>query len=196
VHRLSNLGLACLTALSVGPLWAQDTPTAGPAQTRVFSITPVFSANTSYAVSSGRSSGELVTQVGPGLQINSRTGRLVGSLDYSLLGTLYSRNSDANTFNNTLAASAKGELVPRWAYVDVRANIAKQSVSAFGVQSNADSLQANSNFREVWSLLVSPYVQGELRGIADYEVRASAGNNNVRGSQLGDSTNLGSSITL
>jgi uncharacterized protein (PEP-CTERM system associated) len=207
-HRLTGVSRGCLlaglagglAAFSAAPLWAQDgaaTPTA-PAvtQTRSFSITPSFNASTAYAVSSARSDGELVTQVGPGLQINSRTGRLVGSLDYSLLGTLYSRNSDANTFTNSLAATAKGELVPRWAYVDVRANIAKQSVSAFGTQSTADSLQANNNFREVWTLYVSPYVRGELRDIASYEVRTSAGVNNVRGSQLGDSTNFGSSITL
>jgi uncharacterized protein (PEP-CTERM system associated) len=191
---------ASWAALPASPVWAQDSSSTATApavtQTRSFSITPSFNATTGYAVSSGRSSGELVTQLGPGLQINSRTGRLVGSLDYSLLGTLYSRNSDANTFTNALAATARAELVPRWAFVDIRANIAKQSVSAFGTQSNADSLQANNNFREVWTLNVSPYVRGELRDIADYEVRTSAGVNNVRGSQLGDSTNLGGSINL
>jgi uncharacterized protein (PEP-CTERM system associated) len=185
-------------AQGLGLAHAQEAPSASA--NRTFWVVPTFNASTVYSLVSGRTNGgnkgEFVTQLGPGLQVTSRSGRVQGSLDYSLLGTVHSERSESNTFNNSLVAAAKAEVVPAWMYVDARATISKQAVSAFGLQTEQGSVQTNNNQREVWSLYVSPYVRGELRQLAEYEFRLNGGGSNVRGSAQGDSTNFGGSATL
>ena len=174
---------------------AQDATVSRP-----FSLVPTFNATAAFSEvrnrTGGNEPGQLVVQAAPGLHLTQRSGSVQGSLDYSLLGTMYSRRSDQNTLQNNLSAFAKAEAVPGWAYVDARASITQQSVSAFGQQTTVGSLNYNSNQREVLNVTVSPYLRGELRGLADYEVRVFGTLNDISGVSLGDYRSGGSSLLL
>lgn len=187
------LALACVPAMALEG-------TAG----RGLSIVPTFTAATTYNDIRGTSSStnlrtgtEWVSQVGPGVQINSRSGRVQGQVDYSLLGTFHSRYDDLDTLSNALAANLRAEAVTGWLYVDASANISQQPVSAFALQSAPGSVRANDNLREVATVSVSPYVRGEIGGgFADYELRLTGSKTDTRESSIGDSTNLLASQSL
>lgn len=183
------LGLVCTPAV------AQDA-----AVSRSYHLLPSFNASAQIVDVRSRNGpsqpAELVMQLGPGLQLSKQSGRIQGTLDYQLLGSIYSRRSDRTTVNNNLAASGRAEAVPGWMYVDARATIGKQSVSPLGQLSSSDSLALNSNQQEALNIQVSPYVRGELLGLAEYELRLLAGATEVRGTTLGDSNALGSSLSL
>ncbi len=188
-RNLVWLGLACMPAV------AQDATVSRP-----YFVVPTFNASAQFIDvrnRTGRSEpAELVMQLGPGVQFSKQSGRVQGTLDYQLLGNVHSRRSELNTFDNNLSALGRAEAVPGWMYVDARANVSKQTLSALGQQTATDSLAANSNQREVLNLQVSPYVRGELRGLAEYELRLKGGATEVRGTSVGDSNTLGSSLSL
>ncbi len=183
------LACACMPAV------AQDATVS-----RSYVLVPTFNASAEYLDVHNRSGasqpGELVMQLGPGLQVSKQSGRIQGSLNYQLLGSVYSRRTELNTFQNSLDAAGRAEAVPGWMYVDARANVSKQLVQALGQQTSVNSLASNSNQREVLNLLVSPYARGELAGLADYELRLKAGATEVRGVSAGDSSTVGSSLNL
>lgn len=183
------LGLCCTPAV------AQDTGVG-----RSYHLVPTFNASAQLIDVRSRNGAsrpaELVLQVGPGLQLSKQSGRIQGTLDYQLLGNVYSSQSDRNRLENTLAASGRAEAVPGWMYVDARANLGKQSVSPLGQQTASSSLAFNGNQQDVLNLQVSPYVRGELLGFADYELRLRAGATEVRGTTVGDSNTVGTSLSL
>ena len=167
---------------------------------RPYYLLPTFNASAQlidvHSRSGASQPAELAISLGPGLQLSKQSGRVRGSLSYQLLGTVYSRRSDLNTFENSLSASARAEAVPGWMFVDARANVSKQNVAALGRLTAADSLAGNSNRKEVLNLQVSPYVRGELAGLADYEMRLTGGVNEVRAASAGDYTVVGASLSL
>jgi uncharacterized protein (PEP-CTERM system associated) len=115
-------------------------------------------------------SSDLVSQISPGIRIDSTGGRVKGFLDYALTGIAYARNSNGNEFQNALNSLVNVEAVEKWAFIDFNANISQQVISAYGTRT-ADSSLINSNRTEVRTLGVSPYLKGRLAGSADYEVR-------------------------
>ena len=175
------------------PAWAQE---AG----RSMAITPTFSASETYTET--RSSvtrpngGEFITRISPGLSITSRSGRVKGSLNYSLNALHRSEQIDASERQHALSAAFTAEAVENWAFVDTRATISQQSLSAFGQQSAPDSTQANTNRAEVGTASFSPYLRGALGGAVNYEVRLNASINEVRGQSASDSNTTGGSVSL
>jgi uncharacterized protein (PEP-CTERM system associated) len=188
-RNLVWLGLACMPAV------AQEATGS-----RAYYLLPTFNASAQLIDARNRASGasstELIASLGPGLQLSKQAGAVQGTLSYQLLGTLRSRQPELNTFENSLVASARAEAVPGWMYVDARANVAKQNVAALGQLTAADSLATNSNRKEVLNLQVSPYVRGELRDLAEYELRLTGGGTEVRGSSVGDAITVGSSANI
>ncbi len=186
------LGIAALSAPA--PAVAQEA-----AGGRTVAITPTFSATQTYTDSrrtSGFSGGEFITQLSPGLRLSSRSGRIQGSLSYSLNAAYYSEHPETRSLQNSLSAAFSAEAVEKWAYVDARASVTQQALSAFGQQTVANTAQANANRTEVATVSVSPYVRGSLAGLANYEVRLNAGATNARDSIASDSTNASASVTL
>ena len=188
-RNLLWLGLACM------PVMAQDATVSRP-----YYLLPTFNVSAQFIDVSNRNGAsppaELVTSIGPGLQLSKQSGRLQGTLSYQLLGTVHSRQSERNSVDNSLAASARAEALPGWMYVDAQATVGRQNVAALGQLTAADSLAANSNRKEVLKLQVSPYVRGELLGLADYELRLTGGATEVRGTSVGDSNTVGTSLSL
>ena len=150
----------------------------------------------SYSGRVGGDNSEVVTQVSPGLRLSSRSGRVVGSLDYQFMASIHSRQKDAEEISNALSASAAAEVVPGWLFVDARASITQQADSAYGLQSDGASVLPNENRIEVLNLSLSPYVKGNLGGAAEYLLRLNAAATNGWKSIAADSTNFGGSLDL
>lgn len=145
----------------------------------------------------------LITTLSPGIRLSSNTARLRGSLDYSLHGIAYLKSDQASHVQNALTASLESELIDRMLFVDARANIGQQNVSAFGRQSaptlgsqGAVSNLVNENQRETASLTVSPSLRGPLAGVATYELRGDFTRTEARGSDVGDSRATGASLRV
>lgn len=146
---------------------------SGPAGGRAWSIRPrigmTMTATDNSRVGSGtKGESDLITELAPGIRIDARTARLRGYFDYSLRGQHYLNDSSSRT-QNALNAFATFEAVEDWLFIDVSGNIAQQSISAFGTQSN-DSLQ-NSNSTETATYRLSPYIRGKLGNAVDYQLR-------------------------
>ncbi len=191
-RSLSLLAFGALCQAGV-PAWAQS---AG----RSFSVTPAFSASETYTETRASptipSGGEFVTRLSPGITVASRSGRVQGSLNYALNALFRSGSADAREIQNSLNAAFTAEAVERWLFVDARATISQQSLSAQGLQTLADSTQANANRAEVGTASLSPYVRGMLGGVANYEARLELSANEVKGSSTADSVTTGGSLSL
>ncbi|MGV7206278.1 TIGR03016 family PEP-CTERM system-associated outer membrane protein [Oxalobacteraceae bacterium A2-2] len=145
-----------------------------PAATRAadWSVAPSVRLRESYTdnadlAASAQAHGEVITELTPALLVSAagRSYRL--SLDYALQALHYSRR--ASQLRQQLEAGGHGVLAPTLLYLDARASISQQYVSAFGPQ--ADTALAGGNSRTVRSLSVSPYLHRELRGLAGIELR-------------------------
>ena len=179
------LGLACSAGLAQ--------------QARGLAITPTFSSSLTYT-ETGRGAPDLprtdlVTELSPGLQITSRSGRVRGTLSYTLDAISHSSSMAASQLQNALNANFTAEAVPNWAYVDASATISQSSLSAYGQQS-ADNTQVNANRVEVGTVSISPYLKGAFGPYAVYEARLNADATNTRNSILGDSSSSGGSFSL
>ena len=154
--------------------WAQTN--AETAAKPSISIVPRLSISESYTnnvalQSTGRQS-ELVSQISPGISINSRAGRISGTFDYSLNELVYARNSSGRQTQNALNSSGVIEAWDNWAFIDFSGNISQQAISAFGTQSNSASA-VNGNSTETSTYRLSPYFRGRFGGFADYVARYS-----------------------
>jgi uncharacterized protein (PEP-CTERM system associated) len=192
--RAAACAVACALAL---PASAQGAGGSGG-----FTLMPTFSAEADYLDIRGGAGanygGEAVGRLSPGLRVSSRSGRVQGWLDYT--GSLIYRRgreaSDGHEIQNGLSASFLAEVVPNRAYVDTRASISRQAISAFGQQSADGSLQSNANSTEVSTLSISPYVNGGLGDLANYEVRLNAVASSSRAAGAADSNGTGGSVAL
>ncbi|MCL2524243.1 MAG: TIGR03016 family PEP-CTERM system-associated outer membrane protein [Betaproteobacteria bacterium] len=134
------------------------------------SLTATDHANISGYNNRGES--DLITEITPGIRIDTQTARLRGYFDYSLRGQIYTQNGGSR-HQNSLNSFVTLEAVDNWFFVDVSGNIAQQSISAFGPQSPGDT-SINSNSTETATWRVSPYIRGTFGGLADYTLRYNA----------------------
>jgi uncharacterized protein (PEP-CTERM system associated) len=121
-----------------------------------------------------------------------------GSLDYAA-DLLYRRGraeTQGGEVQNQLSAAFVAEAVSNWAFVDARASISQQSISAFGAQTVSGSSQFNDNRTEVRTLTLSPYLRGGVGNLADYEVRLTAGATDSGTASAPDSKSSSASMVL
>ncbi len=137
---------------------------------------------------------ELVTELSPRIRLSSNSGLIRGSLDYSLTGVVYARESSSNNVQQSLRATANVEVIKNWAHLDVNASIVQQNISALGTRTTDSSLP-NSNRTEVAALRLAPYVRGRLGGFAEYEARVSFEATNSRDSNA-DSKSTAASLHI
>lgn len=159
----SCLALAAL-AVAVPSAWAQRS-----------SITPTFSATQEFTdnrnLSATNREADAITTLSPGVRWSSRSGRLQGSLDYSLSANFYARDSSDNSLDNRLSADLSAELVEQHVFFDANAYISQQSLSAFGLQGDSST---NANSTEYGSLTLSPSVKGRPFGLVDFVARLNS----------------------
>lgn len=116
---------------------------------------------------------DFVTEVTPMLGVTGRGARVQVTFDYHPSVLLYAKESNANNFLNYLNAQGVVEAIERFLYVDARAQISQQAISAFGPQLTA-SANDNSNRTETRVVSLTPYIKGSLGGLATYEARYQA----------------------
>ncbi|MDP2370765.1 TIGR03016 family PEP-CTERM system-associated outer membrane protein [Rhodoferax sp.] len=105
-----------------------------------------------------------------GVRISGEGSRVKGFLNYGLTGQTYADGSKASTFQNSLNTFGSVEAIDNLAFLDFSGSIARQAVSAFGVQADRSGIP-NANQSEVSTFRLSPYVRGRLAGSANYEAR-------------------------
>ena len=164
---------AAFFAMSANAQVATDTTVAAR---RGWVIVPRVSVSETFtdnvAVGSVVRRSDQVTEISPGVSVQSNAGRLKGSFDYSLRNFLYAQGSQANRSQNSLNTFGSLEAVEKWLYVDFSGLVSRQTISAFGTQVASDT-STNANSTETASFRLSPYVRGRLGSFADYNVRYS-----------------------
>ncbi|MEO7129439.1 MAG: TIGR03016 family PEP-CTERM system-associated outer membrane protein, partial [Rhodoferax sp.] len=115
---------------------------------------------------------DLVTEVSPGIRVNSQGARLKGFFDYSIDKIMYAQSSSSDQYQRALNTAGTLEAIDNWAYIDFSGSIARQAISPFGTPSISNT-SINSNQTEVSSYQISPYVRGRLGDAAKYEARYS-----------------------
>lgn len=199
LRRADVHGGLCAALLTLVALTAEAQSDSGGQARSGLRFDPRLSVSETYTdnlkLSSVNRDAALITSISPGLSVSAGSGRLRGSLDYSLNGLIYSQSRESGRLQNNLAAKASLDVVDNWFSVDARASISQQTISAFG-QNSSDPTLANRNVSELYSLGVSPVMRGALGGIARYEIRADFNELRAKDSPTGDVSTRGLSLQL
>ena len=134
-----------------------------------------------------------ITEAVAGVRLSSASGRLRGFFDYSLTGSVYAHNGDANELHHSLNSFATAEFIDGQAFVDFRGSYTRQAISAFGSQATTPSLTAN-NQADVGSVSISPHLRGRLGSLMRYEARLSYETTRAKGTDTGDTDNSAASL--
>ena len=126
-----------------------------------------------------------VTEVDPGVHVELNDSRLKGSVDYAVSSLRYAQSSAPASQTQALASDVTLEAVPNTFFIETSGTISQQAISAFGTQSVGNTA-VNPNTTQVSTYTVSPYLQGQLGGSANYLLRYSrsvtSGNGSVMAS--------------
>jgi uncharacterized protein (PEP-CTERM system associated) len=164
--------LVLATLLSQG-VAAQEA--AAPAAARNFGIATGLSVEASGISTRNRAGGangtEALLRLIPSLTLAHRGGRLQGSLIYS--GALTTRRGiddrEETEYLNSLSANYVLEAIEGIGFIDARASVSQQSISAVGAP--VGTTTSSSNRTETATASVSPYLRGRLADAAEYELR-------------------------
>jgi len=132
---------------------------------------------------------DAILQVTPSLRVSAHGQRVRGSIDYSLAGIVYARESERNTVQHRLSLSSVGglELVEDRLFLDADARVSQQAVTAFG-QAPATPWLPTADTTQVASYSLSPHLRGRLGGFAEYTLRARHTQTVARDQRQFDST--------
>lgn len=160
------------------------------APTRVWKIEPRVTARETWTdnialEARGFEHSDWVSEVSPGIAISANSARLRGSLDYTLTGLFYARDSKRNDTQNALNAFGTIEAIEKFFFVEARAQISQQVVSAFGAQP-ASNVSDTQNRAETRVFSLAPYIKGRLESWASYELRVDESRTRAKGDQLSD----------
>lgn len=133
------------------------------------SVTETYSDNVALAVS-GQERSDFVTQISPGFSVTANGPRLKLRANYQLQGTTYLHGSGASKFSNILDGSLTAELIQDLFFVDAKASISQQNISAFGTQST-NNININNNRADVRTYSISPYLRNNFGNRAFCELR-------------------------
>lgn len=171
---------------------SQGNPGDGGNGERAFAIKPrislseTWSDNVSLVRSpNGTKESGFVTELAPGVHIDARTARLKAYFDYTLRGQFYTTPSGYSRTQNQLNTFGTLEAVSEWLFLDFSGVIAQQAISAFGTQSPGTA-NVNSNSTETSTYRVSPYIRGQLAGLADYLLRYNYSTTQASASNVSD----------
>lgn len=163
----------------------------GAGDGRAFSIKPrlslseTWSDNVSLTRVNGTKDSGFITEVAPGIHIDAKTARLKGYFDYTLRGQFYTTPSGYSRTQNQLNTFGTLEAVSNWLFLDFSGIIAQQAISAFGTQSPSSG-NLNSNSTETSNYRLSPYMRGQLAGLAEYIVRYNYSTTHTSASNTSD----------
>lgn len=115
-----------------------------------------------------------ITTVTPGLALDHRGPRLRITADYRYQHDFYSEGAGPDNSRNFLNALATYDLVERRFWLEGRANITQERLSAFGAAVVPDAPGSNENRVETRILGISPVLRGSYGDVAEYVARANA----------------------
>ena len=147
-----------------------------------------FSDNVALSASNKESS--FLTEVTPGLKLNSKGARGSVSVDYGLQGLLYSHDSDANALNHQLTAALKSELVDDSFLLDANARIGQQATSQVSGVVGVGNYNTGVNRTETRSASIAPSWRGRIGSTAHWDARwqltYAGSDNNTLGDTIGN----------
>ena len=138
-------------------------------------FTPILSATETYTdnvalATHGLERSDLVTQISPGFSVTANGPRLKLRANYQLQGTTYLHSNGSSGFSNILDGSLTADLIQDLFYIDARANVSQQNISAFGPQST-NNININNNRADVRTYSISPYLRHNFGSRAFGELR-------------------------
>jgi uncharacterized protein (PEP-CTERM system associated) len=200
LERASVATAAALTVLLLSvsaqtAALAQETTGASPKPTlwiepRI-SVGATLSDNGNLSATDPRS--EQLIEVSPGVRLVVNRPSLRGFLDYSLRGLYYAQDTSGDKLRQALSASGTLNAWDNSAFIDVSGVINDQAVSAFSPTSNAFG---DANRSQTTRFRVSPYLKGDLAGLADYELRYNLETRSTAASTRADLTVQALSLAL
>jgi len=149
---------------------------AGGARSAEWTVTPTVTARISYTdnlflAPPGQTQGVWTSELSPGIAVNASGPRLTLHLDYTLQQLDYSHDSEEpNRRNQQLNAGGHATLLDDWLFIDARAAITQQNISAFGPQLSEPN-QITGNSDTVHSSTLAPLLRHYFRGIATAQLR-------------------------
>lgn len=186
---LSGLALAGLHAT---PAHAQG---SGLRITPSVSATQTFTDNRNLSATDKQA--DAITVLSPRVRVSSRSAHVQGSLDYALNGVFHARDSAANGIQHQLSGAASAELIESHLFLDARASIGQQAISALGVQSSRPT-GGTGNSTELRTFSLSPTFRSRLFGDVDFVARATAtvSRSSGNGGNIGDQSSQGASLRI
>lgn len=151
----------------------EDVP---PTQTRpAWVVTPRISLSETYTDNvllrnNANKRSDWITQISPGIRISGASARLKAHFDYSRHELLYARDSGRKNSQNALNTFGTLEALDNLFYVDFSGTVAQQAISALATLS-PDNTSINRNQTETATYRLSPYIKGQLPGLAEYVLR-------------------------
>lgn len=183
VRRAATTGALLLAALPAAVL-AQSSGRALEFVPSV-SLTETYTTNRKLVATGAES--ESITQLSPSLRASIRSAGVQGSLDYTLTGLVYARHSEDNEIRQNLAAALSAQPVAGRVFLDARATISQQTISAFGTQV-VDQAVRNDNRTQVSTVGASAAFRGQIVGTTSYDVRLSQDESRSASTKLSDSS--------
>lgn len=135
-------------------------------------LTDSFSARTNYVDRTGSSAQSgVVVDVTPRFRLNGKGGRSQANIDYGLTASMGTGNTDPKRFSHNLLGAGKIELIEDHFTLGgtARADLVGSSASSGPV----DSINVNSDGRQVFSLELTPEFRSHLNRYADFVSRNS-----------------------
>jgi uncharacterized protein (PEP-CTERM system associated) len=120
----------------------------------------------------GNERSDFVTQISPGFTLVTNGPRLKANATYALQTTYYAQGTGATSTSNQLNANATAEFVRDLFFMDARASVQQQNISAFGPQS-VNNVNINDNRADVRTYSLSPYLRHTFGNSARGELRYS-----------------------
>lgn len=146
---------------------------AGGVRSADWTITPTLTTRESYTdnlflAPPGQARSESTSELSPGLSVTATGPRLTLHLDYSLQQINYRREPDRR--NQQLDANSHATLLDGWLFLDARAAITQQNISAFGPQlSQPEQITGNSD--TVHASTIAPLLRHYFHGLATAQLR-------------------------
>lgn len=139
-----------------------------------WTITPTLELKETYTdnvrLTRDNEQSDFVTQVNPGISLNGIGPRLKVDARYVLQNIFYAEESSENATNHKLNAIGNAELLEDLFFVDAKASINQQTISAFGRQATDDT-NISDNRTTVKTYFISPYLLNHFQDFASSEIR-------------------------
>lgn len=138
-------------------------------------ITPSLNLQETYTdnvrlATSGNEKSDFITQINPGISVSGTGSHLKLNGSYTMQNIFYASDSGSNSINHQLSANGNVELLDDLFFVDGRASISQQNISAFGPQT-IDNTNITGNRTDVKTYSISPYIHLHFKNFASLESR-------------------------